>query len=165
MSAKDRFEEVVVGNLPMIRRIATAYESNGHLAEELAQDIACAVWLALPSFRGDAAPKTFVARIATNRAVSHVRRTLSRPQLAELSEDLPAGEPTPEWQVIARDGRERLVAAVRHLPLAQRQVALLTLEGFTAPEVGAVLGISDNAVRVRLSRARAALLQTMGDMT
>jgi RNA polymerase sigma-70 factor (ECF subfamily) len=165
MSARDRFEEVVVSSLPMIRRIAAAYESNGHLAEELAQDIACAVWLALPSFRGDAAPKTFVARIATNRAVSHVRRTLSRPRLAQLSEDLPAAEPTPEALAIARDGRERLVLAVRRLPLALRQVALLTLEGFAAPEVGAVLGISDNAVRVRLSRAKAALQHTMGDVT
>ena len=53
MSAQDRFEEVVVSSLPMIRRIAAAYESNGHLAEELAQDIAGAVWLALPSFRGE----------------------------------------------------------------------------------------------------------------
>ena len=149
----------------MIRRIAAAYEANGHLAEELAQDIACAVWLALPSFRGEASAKTFIARIATNRAVSHVRKTLSLPQLAQLADGLPSGEASPEASAIARDEQERLVLAVRGLSLPLRQVAMLTLEGLTAPEAAEVLGISDNAVRVRLSRAKAQLLQTMGDMT
>jgi len=165
MAVSTRFEDLVGSHLPMIRRIAAAHEANGHIAEELAQEIACAVWLALPSFRGEAAPKTFIARVATNRAVSHVRRSLSRPQLAQLSDELPAADATPEALAIIRDQHERLTTAVRALPLGLRQVALLTLEGFAAPEAAAVLGISSNAVRVRLSRAKTLLQQMMGEVT
>jgi len=165
MTVPARFEDIVGTHLPMIRRIATAHEANGALVEELVQEIACAVWLALPSFRGEAAPRTFIARIATNRSISHVRRSMSRPQLAQLPDELAATEATPEALAITRDQHERLILAIRALPLALRQVALLTLEGFAAPEAAAVLGISSNAVRVRLSRAKTLLQQTMGDVT
>jgi hypothetical protein len=42
----------------------------------------------------------------------------------------------------------RVLAAVRQLPLASRQVATLTLEGFAPAEVAQVLGLTVNAVAV-----------------
>ncbi|HEX3457642.1 MAG TPA: sigma factor, partial [Candidatus Baltobacteraceae bacterium] len=60
----------------MIKRIALSYERQAHLVEELVQDVYLAIWRALPSFRGDSSLRTFVARIATNRAVTHVARAL-----------------------------------------------------------------------------------------
>jgi len=55
-----------------LSRLAASYESRSALREELLQDIAFALWRALPSFRGEASEKTFVLRIATNRALSHL---------------------------------------------------------------------------------------------
>lgn len=138
----------------LIRRIAVSYEADAGAAEELVQDIHFALWLALPSFRGQSSLRTFVARVATNRAVSHVRRSVRTPQAVELPDDLSAGEPTPEHQAIATDQQARLIAAIQALPLSLRQVALLTLEGFARAEISEVLGISINAVAIRMSRAR-----------
>ena len=45
----------------------------------------------------------------------------------------------------------------RELPLGSRQVLTLALEGLSHAEIGEVLGLSDNAVAVRLHRARAHL--------
>ena len=61
--------------------VALAYALSGSrsAAEELVQDIWFAVWRALPSFRGDSSLKAFVARIATNRAASHVSRAVRLP--------------------------------------------------------------------------------------
>jgi DNA-directed RNA polymerase specialized sigma24 family protein len=59
---------------PMIKRIASSHEANPQLAEELVQDMLFAIWSALPSFRGGAQIRAFVARIATNRAVTHIRK-------------------------------------------------------------------------------------------
>ena len=56
----------------MVARICASYESDPELARELAQDVFLAVWRALPSFRGESSTRTFVARIAQFRAVSHV---------------------------------------------------------------------------------------------
>lgn len=163
MVVQKTFDQVEKEFGPLIRRIAVSYEADSGSAEELVQDIHFALWLALPSFRGQSSLRTFVARIATNRAISHVRRSVRSPLSVELSEDLPAGELTPEHQAIAEDQQARLIASVQALPLSLRQVALLTLEGLALAEISDVLGISANAVAIRLSRARDVLRRNLGD--
>lgn len=163
MTAPDTFAQVVREHGSMIRRIASSYEARAHLAQELVQDIYFAIWRALPAYRGDAAPRTFVARIATNRAVTHVVGALKAPPSAELDESIPAPGIGPEDEAIALDRRAKLLAAVRTWPIALRQTALLTLEGLTPTEIAGVLGISTNAVAIRMSRAKHLLRELIGD--
>jgi RNA polymerase sigma-70 factor (ECF subfamily) len=163
MTARETFEQIVREHDSMLRRIASSYEARTHLAQELVQDIYFAIWRALPAYRGDAALRTFVARIATNRAVTHVARALKVPPAADLDESIPTPGVGPEGQAIALDRRAKLLAAVRTLPLAYRQTALLTLEGLTPAEIADVLGISTNAVAIRMSRAKALLRDLLGD--
>lgn len=168
MVVQKSFDQVEKEFGSLIRRIAVSYEADSGSAEELVQDIHFALWLALPSFRGQSSLRTFVARIATNLAISHVRRSVRSPRPVELSENLPAGGSTPEHQAIAEDQQARLIAAVQALPLSLRQVTLLTLEGLARAEISDVLGISANAVAIRLSRARDVLrrnLETENDRT
>ena len=56
----------------------------------------------------------------------------------------------------------RLQAAVQALPIGLRQVVVLTLEGLSNAEVADIVGISENNVAVRLTRARAALSRSLG---
>ena len=163
MTASETFEQITREHDSMIRRIASSYEVKTHLAQELVQDIYFAIWRALPLYRGDAALRTFVARIATNRAITHVMRALKVPPAAQLDANLPAPGVGPEGHAIALEGRARLQAAVRTLPIAYRQTALLALEGLTPFEIGEVLGISANAVSIRMSRAKALLRKLMGE--
>jgi RNA polymerase sigma-70 factor (ECF subfamily) len=156
------FEEIVRDYGAMIRRIALSYESAPDLADELVQEIYVAIWRALPSFRGEAALRTFLARIATNRAVTHVARAMKAPRSVELDGLIPSGVASPEHQAIAQDRRARLMTAVRQLPLTYRQAVMLVLEGLTFEEVGQVLGITSNAVGVRMSRAKQLLKDAMG---
>lgn len=154
MTTRTVFEQIAREHDAMIKRIVSSHEMTPHLAEELVQDIYLAIWKALPSFRNDASLRTFVARIATNRAVTHVVRALKRPSSSELSDDLPASDPSPETTAIAQDRKAHLLAAVRRLPLTYRETVLLALEGLTAGEIADVLGISANAVAIRLSRGK-----------
>jgi RNA polymerase sigma-70 factor (ECF subfamily) len=162
VTAKLSFERVAQECGPMINRIASSHETDRQQVQELVQDMLFAVWQALPSFRGDAPIRAFVARIATNRAVTHIRQALRRGQTVELSIDIPALDTGPEERAIALDEQSRLLRAVRSLPLAYRQVALLILEGFSAAEVAGVLGISANAVSIRMSRAKDLLRERIG---
>ena len=57
--------------------------------------------------------------------------------------------------------RDRVQAAVRELPLGLRQVVVLTLEGLSNAEVADVVGISENNVAVRMTRARAELTRLL----
>ncbi|MES1262842.1 MAG: sigma-70 family RNA polymerase sigma factor [Peristeroidobacter soli] len=138
----------------MRRRLATSHEANPEIARDLAQDILVAVWRAWPSFRHQCSERTYVARIAQYRIATHIGRAVREPQLTPLSEDLVAGEPTPEDQVIRSDEREFLTAHVRQLPIGLREVAILLLEGFSPAEIADTLGLTPNAVSIRGLRAR-----------
>jgi RNA polymerase sigma-70 factor, ECF subfamily len=163
MTSAQAFDRIVQEQGAMIKRIAASYEAEPHLVEELVQDIYVAIWRALPSFRGNSQLRTFVARIATNRAVTHVKRALKLPTSLEVNEDIPAPGEGPESSAIALDEQSRLAAAVRMLPLSYRQTAMLTLEGLTPQEIADVLGITANAVSIRMARAKELLRLLIGD--
>jgi RNA polymerase sigma factor (sigma-70 family) len=159
---RDRdFEMLLATHGPMLRRIAGSYEADPERRRELEQDILLAVWRALPRFRGEGPIKAFLARVAHNRAVTHVSKEAVQPRRAPLDEAMPSDAPTPHDQVEAENLRVRLIEAVRALPLSLRQPAVLTLEGFSPVEIGPMLGLNANAVSIRLTRAKAALKDLM----
>ena len=146
-----------------LRRLASSYERDPSRQQDLVQEIWLALWQALPRFRGDCSERTLVFRIAHNRAVTHVNHHHRR-QADALEEDAPvaAPGPDPEHALSAQERHDRLRAAVQSLPIALRQVVVLTLEGLSNAEVAEITGITQNNVAVRLSRARAALARQLG---
>ena len=152
-----RFETIVTEFGPLISRIASSYEADPSLREDLTQQIFLAVWQALPNWRGESSLKTFIARVAQNRSISFVTKQVRQGPVAELPERIEAEAPNPEEQVMQMNEREILMEATRRLPLPQRQVIILVLEGFTYPEISEMLEIAPNALALRLSRAKAAL--------
>lgn len=145
-----------------VRRLAASHERDAAKQQDLVQEIWLAVWLALPRFRGDCSERTFVFRIAHNRAVSHIehwqrRRTDPLDDAAPIAAD----GPDPEHSLSQQQRRERLQAAVQELPLALRQVVVLTLEGLSNAEVADIVGVSENNVAVRMTRARAELTRLL----
>lgn len=157
------FDQAIADHLPMIRRIAAAHESNASAREDLVQDILYAVWRALPNFRGEGSLRGFIARIAANRTVTHVQRALKVPDSAQLNADLVAPDLDPEVHAIVRDESTRLATALSTLPIGLREPALLALEGLTPREIASVLGITANAVAIRMTRARSALRKILGE--
>jgi RNA polymerase sigma factor (sigma-70 family) len=162
MTTRPEFDSLIAEFEPMVARICASYERDRDLARELAQDAWLAIWKALPGFRGEASPKTFVARVTQFRAISHVARRARIPESTALSEELVSPMPPPEAQAVLAGERNRLLLAVQHLPLPYRQVVILTLEDFSPPEVAALLGVSANVVAVRLTRARSMLRELLG---
>ncbi len=151
------FEQIVADHGPLISRIAMSYEADPALREDLTQQIFLAVWQALPNFRADASLKTFIARIAQNRAISYVAKQVRQPPVAEIPERIEADQPNPEESAIGASERRTLIEATRRLPLPQREVIILVLEGFNYAEIAEMLNIAPNALALRLSRAKSAL--------
>lgn len=162
MSSDERFERVVREYGPSLRRLAGAWERDPGAQEDLLQEILVAIWRALPRFRGESTERTFVFRVAMNRALTH--RFRPRPRVEPLDEAFHVSDPrhTPEAEATASERRAHLAAAVRSLALPMRQVVTLSLEGLSGAEIGDVLGISENNARVRLTRARQALREALG---
>lgn len=162
---EEQFERILGEHGPAISRLAYSYEAVAGIREELVQEIGLAIWQALPHFRGECSERTFVFRIAHNRGLTHVwRRRPPQESLEELEEsDEPVDpRPHPDEQAAQTKQRAQLMSAVQSLPVAHRQMIVLVLEGLSYAEIGEVLGITENNVAVRLTRARKALKDAMG---
>lgn len=153
------FDRVLRSYGAALGRLAAAYERDGHAREDLMQEILFALWQALPGFRGDCSERTFVYRVAHNRALTHRRRGAHRARESELDAARTIADPTanPEAHDVARRRRDRLLDAVRRLSTEHRQVILLRLEDLSNGEIAQVLGVNPNVVAIRLTRARKSL--------
>lgn len=151
------FDRIVAEHGPLVSRIAMSYEADPALREDLMQQIFLAVWQALPSFRQDSSLRTFIARIAQNRSISFVAKQVRQPPVTEIPEGLPADHPNPEQSAIEASEHRSLLEATRRLPLPQKEVIVLVLEGFDYAEIAKMLNIAPNALALRLTRAKASL--------
>ena len=140
-----------------IARVVQSYEAIPALQEELQQDIAFAVWRSLPNFNQKSSLKTYILSIAHNRAISHVAK-YAREGSSLSSEDVVlAGDGSPLQDYETGQKHSRLIAGLQRLPIGQRQILGLALEGLSYDEIAAALGITVNNVGVRLNRAKKAL--------
>lgn len=162
-SREDRCVRLLHEHDRALRRLAASYERDPARQQDLVQDIWLAVWQALPQFRGDSSERTFLFRIAHNRAISHIDYAHRR-RAEPLHDDAPiaASGPDPEHTLSAQQRHERLQAAVQQLPVNLRQVVVLALEGVSHADIADIVGITENNVAVRLSRARATLSRLLG---
>ena len=137
---------------PALARVVASYAPPGADREDLAQEVAMGLVRALPAFRGEASLKTYVLRIAHNvclRQVIRVRRWKVDP-IHEIADSAASAE----RRAIRREEGIRLLAAIRELPVGLRQVLTLALEELPQREIAEVLGITENAVAIRMHRAR-----------
>ena len=154
------FERVLRDYGPALRRLACSWERDPAAREDLLQEILFALWRALPRFRGAASEKTFIFRVAHNRALTHrfkPRRETDELELAHV----PDPSLSPEEAAGNAQAIEHVMAAMQRLPVAARQVLTLSLEGLSRAEMADVLGVTETNVGVRLSRARKALQKEM----
>ena len=160
-----RFAALLDAHGPALWRIAGAYARTRPDREDLYQEMLLQTWRALPSFRGDAAERTWLTRIAFNVALGAVRTRDRRPTVDAPSavDAVPDREPDPHAAADRSDARERLSAAVRQLPEADRALVVLSLEERPHAEIADVLGLSVSNVAVRLHRARRRLADALAD--
>ena len=143
-------------------------------AEDLTQEVFVKVSRALKNFRGESQLSTWLYRIATNTALDRIgspsyQRTIQA-QLAQDAigddeveledQDVWTGEKTPrlETEVMRQEMYACVWNRLEHLPANYRTVLLLSdMEGFTNNEVAEILGVSLDAAKIRLHRARARL--------
>ena len=160
---EEQFGRLLGGNRAALSRLAASYTRSAGDRDDLLQEIAMALWRALPSFRGDCSERTFVFRIAHNRCITHLSKRRVTVSLEENEIDVEDPSATAEAALAEEQERQRLLAAIRELPAIHREVLVLALEGMEYREIADVVGISESNVGVRLNRARERLKKLLED--
>lgn len=144
---------------PRIFRFLLRLAGRRQVAEDLFQD----TWLAAARHAGNLDEDTdlgaWLFTIARNRFRSHRRWSfLDFAQRERLTHEPPDLAPSPDREVEARAEAAAVTEAFARLTPAHREVLLLAVvEGMETAQVAAVLGLKPDAVRQRISRARAEL--------
>ena len=145
-------------------RLAT-YSGGSEAAEDATQEICLAVVDVLPRYQDQGAPfAALVYAIASNKVADAQRRYARTP--FQLVDELPEQVEDafgPEQQAMARSDVSAALALLERLPPRMAQVVRLRAEGLSAEDVGEIVGLTANAVRVTQHRALARLRRLVTD--
>jgi RNA polymerase sigma-70 factor (ECF subfamily) len=152
-------ERVLSALAPTLQRFARRLCGDGPDVDDTVQDAMLQIARKLSEFEGRSSLTSWSYAVARS-ACSHRRRGLkNRPPVADdMADERVSAEPSPES--IASDAE--LTRALREvldgLPEDYREVIVLRdVEGLTAPEAAEAIGLSVDALKSRLHRARSAL--------
>lgn len=165
------FELLMRRHNERIYRAARAIVRDDQEAEDVMQQAYVNAFAHLRQFQGAAQFSTWLTRITINEAIARVRR---RGRYEVFDEARSSAEPfmshdpseNPEHQAFTGELRGLLEWAIDTLPDGQREVFVLReVEGLSTSEVAASLDVSEDVVKTRLSRGRAALRHVLLERT
>ena len=156
------YTRIIVASQNTVTAVALAITRDPTASEDIAQEAFLSAWQNLRRLQNPSSFLPWLRQITRNLAFDHLRRHRNRAIGGEAAEIAisHAADPSllPEEQLIDAE-RERMAAElISELPEDSREVLLLYYrEGQNSRQVAELLGLSDAAVRKRLSRARKSL--------
>ncbi|MEU0685522.1 RNA polymerase sigma factor [Streptomyces uncialis] len=161
---EEAFETLVHRHGPLLLNLATRMLGDRAEAEDAVQDAFVSAWRRLPEYRGDAAFRTWMYRIVTNRCLNVLRaRRPSAPLDAVAEPPAPEHEGSPARTAESHAAMRDLAVALTRLSPEQRACWVLReLHDQSYEEIAEAVGISRQAVRGRIFRARRQLTESMG---
>ncbi len=136
-------------------------------AADLTQTVFLKVSRSLDSFRGDSSLSTWIYRIATNTAHDHASASPSTYEESMDADGSPddypdTSLPAADREYIRREMSACIRGVIDGLPAGYRSVLILSeFDELSNPEIAEVLGISIDAVKIRLHRARNVLREAL----
>lgn len=136
--------------------------------EDVTQDIFLAAFLGLKKFRCECSLKTWLFTITVNKCRSYrYKRMLRRRRISQVADKaFLASAGTADKAPMDSETFDRVRRAIQALPAKYREpVVLRYLQELGTDQISRILGISKNALQVRLNRARARLRDDLAELT
>lgn len=169
------FEELVRQNGPRMLALARRIVGDEDGARDVVQDAFLSAFRAIDGFAAEARLSTWLHRIVVNTALMKLRSRRRRPEepiepfLPAYREDGHFASGFVAWgdveqRLQRREMREAVRRAIDRLPESYRTVLLLRdIEEMNTADTAKALGLTENAVKIRLHRARQALRTLLDD--
>ena len=158
------FRELLAALQSPVYSFITRCGIRGAARDDLFQEIFIKVHLSADAYDRRRPLKPWIFTIAANTVRNHVRDERRRSGPIEL--DYPESVPAIDETVERERTLEWLQHAIASLPIAQREVLVLTtIEGLKQGDVAGALGIPLGTVKTRLHRARLSLTRALAERT
>ena len=129
-------------------------------AKDAVQDLFIKLWDSRDTQDNVHNPMGYCVRLMKNLCIDRLRKDSRLPR-ADLSEEIAAAD-TADGPQAAREQTERLMRAIRKLPARQRKVLeMKLLRGMSNEQISQETGMTNLAVRVMISRARAKIKEAI----
>jgi len=166
----EAYETFVRENIGRMLTVARRFLKNDEDAQDAVQEAFLSAFKSIDRFEGDSKLSTWLHRIVVNAALMKLRTKKRKPEesiedlLPNFLENGHLNAPNTPWKslpvdvMIREENRRHVREAIDQLPESYRNVLLMRdIEGLNTTETAELLGISENATKVRLHRARQAL--------
>ena len=145
--------------MPQIYGLCLRMTADESRAAELTQDIFIHVWGQLDKYRGGNL-SGWIYALGRNLILNDARARSRFAQLVTFEADVAAVEPL--GARVSKETALTIAAAIETLPPSGRTVFQLhDVEGYSAEEIGDLLGITASTVRVHLARSRRRIAETL----
>lgn len=163
------FEEIFERYRSMVFNLACRVLGDPEEALDVSQEVFLTVYRKIDRFRGESSLKTWIYRIAVNRAANRCRwwhrlrrrgtvsldEHLSKDDDRDFSTTLEAEVDSPEESLLVREKQAAIERALLTLPLAQRvAVVMRDMEGMSYEEIAGAMDVSLGTVKSRIARGR-----------
>jgi RNA polymerase sigma-70 factor (ECF subfamily) len=144
------FEQVITNNLGRIRYIASRYCQHNDF-DDMYQEILMQLWRSFSSFKGNSSRETWLYKVALNTACTFVSKSIKH---SELQQTL--SEVTKPMSQLGEENCQAdiLTTFMKTLSDIDASILMMYLDGLTSEDMADVVGISPNAVRMRVKRIK-----------
>ncbi len=137
----------------IVHKVCRLYCDEEEARKDLFQEILIHLWKSYPSFKGDAKFSTWMYRVAFNVAIQNLRKEKKKKEDTVLPERFDQFSNEPEDEELAEE-KKILQTAIAQLNEIEKAIVMLYLEERDNEDIADIIGISQNNVRVKMTRIR-----------
>ena len=147
-------------------RLALRITQNSQEAEDIVQDTLIKVWNRRDTWEQIDSIEAFSLTVCRNLSLDHLRRHDNQSQPLDQAEALATDRRTsPYEQAVSQDRIDTVRRLVNTLPEKQRtSMQLRDFEGKTYKDIAAIMGITEEQVKVNIFRARQTIKQRFNEI-
>ena len=150
------FSRLISESQGIIHKVSRMYCDDEEHRKDLFQEILIQLWSSYPSFRGEAKFSTWMYRVAFNVAIQDFRKAKKTQQLFSQTEQF-ADISEAQRSNIQDEKLQLMYKAIAGLNKIEKAIVMLHLEGKTNEEIAEIVGITQNYVRVKMTRIKVKL--------
>ncbi len=169
LNKEEQFKHIVGECGELIMRICKYYHQNAEDRKDMYQEVLINIWNSMEKFRGDSALSTWVYRVAVNTSLNYVRKDFKHIKLM-----VDAGHPGLN-NIVDEDSLQQKLTreeSFRHLkkeldllPVIDKILISLVLEGISVKEMANIIGITEPNVKVKVHRIKTKLRKKLKNLS